>query len=155
MGANVPVKEAPAAVTVLIGDIHGHYVRLVHLWERIEAAVGPEDFPTATIVFLGDFNDRGPRTKDVLEWLSTLDDRYPDQRHVYLCGNHDFSFASFIGALPPFEKPEGFSFADTWKGYEKDAEKEGWWTGAGMEDVHLQVSRGNGPTACEEAQGVS
>ncbi|CAI7749584.1 unnamed protein product [Closterium sp. NIES-53] len=132
-------QEAPK-LTICVGDIHGHYVRLVNLWKRLEAKAG-DDFATCTVIFLGDFNDRGPRTKDVIEWLVGLPERYPQQKHVFLAGNHDFSFASFIGALPRFQPPSGFKFSETWRGAEKDEEREGWWKGDDMENVHLQGRR--------------
>jgi hypothetical protein len=55
---------------------------------------------TALVIFLGDYNDRGPHTRRVLNFLLALPTRYPAQRHVFLCGNHDLAFVAFVGALP-------------------------------------------------------
>jgi hypothetical protein len=63
---------------------------------------------TALVIFLGDYNDRGPHTRRVLNFLLALPTRYPAQRHVFLCGNHDLAFAAFVGALPP--PPNGSPF---------------------------------------------
>jgi hypothetical protein len=59
--------------------------------------LGPA-FSTATVIFLGDYNDRGPQVGGVIDWLVFLDKRYPKQKHVFLAGNHDFSFAGEVSA---------------------------------------------------------
>jgi hypothetical protein len=47
-----------------IGDIHGHLDRLEILWQKLEDAVGVERLQhQSTVVFLGDYCDRGPNTK--------------------------------------------------------------------------------------------
>lgn len=130
-------KKNPRTV-ICVGDIHGHMHRLRELWRNLEAKVGSESFNTATVIFLGDYNDRGPDTKQVLEFLIALPHLYPEQRHVFLCGNHDFGFASFVGALPPL--PHGFEYTSTWPEFEHNEEREGWWSGPGQEEIHLQVS---------------
>jgi hypothetical protein len=125
---------------ICVGDIHGHIHRLRELWRNLEAKVGSESFNTATVIFLGDYNDRGPNTKQVLEFLIALPHLYPEQRHVFLCGNHDFAFASFVGALPPL--PQGFRYSSTWPEFEENEDREGWWSGPGQEEIHLQVRAG-------------
>lgn len=130
-------KKNPRTV-ICVGDIHGHIHRLRDLWRNLEAKVGSELFNTSTVIFLGDYNDRGPDTKQVLEFLIALPHLYPEQRHVFLCGNHDFAFAAFVGALPPL--PHGFEYSSTWPEFEHNEEREGWWSGPGQEEIHLQVS---------------
>jgi hypothetical protein len=87
-------------MTICVGDLHGHLDRLRDLWRNLERKLGAEAFRSATVIFLGDYNDRGPDTKGVLDFLVSLPQRYPEQRHVFLCGNHDFAFAAFLGVLP-------------------------------------------------------
>eukprot|EP00271_Cylindrocystis_brebissonii_P005020 TRINITY_DN16976_c0_g1_i1.p1 TRINITY_DN16976_c0_g1~~TRINITY_DN16976_c0_g1_i1.p1 ORF type:complete len:335 (+),score=24.67 TRINITY_DN16976_c0_g1_i1:462-1466(+) len=143
--------QAPLApdvpITICIGDIHGHFEPLLALWTNLEEEVGQSAFETCTVLFLGDYCDRGPRTKDVYEWLVTLKARHPFQKHFFLCGNHDFAFAAFIGALP--EPHEGFSEAFdwtvTWREFEPQREvQEGWWKGEGVEKMHVQGRRWGG-----------
>jgi serine/threonine protein phosphatase 1 len=63
-----------------IGDIHGCLPAL----ETLLAAMGPQ--PQDTLVLLGDYVDRGPQTRGVIERLLTLN----EQCHmVPLLGNHD------------------------------------------------------------------
>ncbi len=49
--------------TVVIGDIAGQYDALMRLVARL-----PKD---AEIVLVGDLNDRGPKSKEVIEWAMT------------------------------------------------------------------------------------
>ena len=56
----------PTEPVVAIGDIHGQ-IDMLHLaLERIEAEGGPD----AHVVFLGDYVDRGPDSRGVVELLS-------------------------------------------------------------------------------------
>jgi serine/threonine protein phosphatase 1 len=69
--------------TFAIGDIHGE---TQHLFKLLSC------FPTLseddTLVFLGDYLDRGPRSKDVVEYLMSLPARTP-AKVVCLRGNHE------------------------------------------------------------------
>jgi serine/threonine protein phosphatase 1 len=63
-----------------IGDIHGCFAAL-------EALVQYAPYDEAeTVVFLGDYVDRGPRSREVLDWLIGQQKR---RRIVALRGNHD------------------------------------------------------------------
>ncbi|KAL2502994.1 Calcineurin-like metallo-phosphoesterase superfamily protein [Forsythia ovata] len=126
-------------VVCCIGDIHGFITKLHNLWFNLENQVGPSDFQTAQIIFLGDYCDRGPDTKKVIDFLISLPSKYPKQSHVFLCGNHDLAFAAFLGLLP--SPPDGSSFSETWKEYEMNETREGWYKGEGYENMHLQGRR--------------
>lgn len=65
-----------------IGDIHGEYDLLVDLLAQMDS---PE--PT-TIVFLGDYIDRGPKSRQVLELLIRGPDT-PNHTWIALKGNHE------------------------------------------------------------------
>ncbi|XP_020106857.1 uncharacterized protein LOC109723057 [Ananas comosus] len=137
-----PPPPDPDRTVICIGDIHGLFSKLRRLWANLEAAVGGAAFETALVVFLGDYCDRGPETREVLEFLVSLPARYPRQRHVYLCGNHDLAFAAFVGALPP--PPDGSPFSATWEEYVASEAHEGWFTGEGYEAMHVQGRRWGG-----------
>lgn len=49
--------------TIAIGDIHGNLAALDHLLAQVQSAVAPGD----TIVFLGDYIDRGPDVKGCVD----------------------------------------------------------------------------------------
>lgn len=68
---------APHGLAV-VGDIHGRRDRL----ERVLAQLPAE----RTLVFLGDYVDRGPDSRQVIERLIDLEQR---RRCVLLCGNHE------------------------------------------------------------------
>ena len=72
---------------IAIGDIHGCLVSLKKLIELI----APE--PGEQFVFLGDFIDRGNRSKEVIEYLIEL-------KSVYSChfimGNHELMFLDYL-----------------------------------------------------------
>ncbi|KAM7526089.1 hypothetical protein LguiA_015991 [Lonicera macranthoides] len=126
-------------VVVCIGDIHGYIIKLQNLWSNLETQIHPSDFQTALVIFLGDYCDRGPDTRKVIDFLISLPSKYPKQTHVFIAGNHDFAFAAFVGALP---KPgDGSEFWETWKEYKESEEREGWYKGDGYEKMHLQGRR--------------
>lgn len=65
--------------TLAIGDIHGSLTAL-------RVLLGELDVERDQLVFLGDYIDRGPDSREVLQ---TLIDLSADSRHVFLRGNHD------------------------------------------------------------------
>src|SRR5690554_5582241 len=86
---------APAAMRIYaIGDIHGRFDLLAQMHERIMGEVerdGPDDW---RIVYLGDYVDRGPETRQVLEFLS--DATATEPRIIALAGNHDTGMSDFL-----------------------------------------------------------
>uniref|UniRef100_A0A7N0RHJ6 Calcineurin-like phosphoesterase domain-containing protein n=1 Tax=Kalanchoe fedtschenkoi TaxID=63787 RepID=A0A7N0RHJ6_KALFE len=127
---------------ICIGDIHGYISKLQSLWSNLQSRVPPPQFQSALIIFLGDYCDRGPHTRQVLDFLISLPSKHPHQTHVFLSGNHDFAFAAFVGALPP--PPDGSEFKDTWEEFAASEEREGWFKGEGYEKMHLQGRRWSG-----------
>ena len=66
-----------------IGDIHGCKTELEKLLSKIEPSVREEDY----IVFLGDYVDRGPDSKGVIDVVIQTMDTH--KRTVALRGNHE------------------------------------------------------------------
>lgn len=126
-------------IVICVGDIHGYVEKLRSLWSELESAVGSTVFSSATIIFLGDYCDRGPDTRHVISFLLSLPSLYPRQQHVFLAGNHDFAFSAFLLLLPP--PPNGTHLKDTWKEFEANEEREGWYKGEKYEEMHLQGRR--------------
>lgn len=78
-----------------VGDIHGKIDLLTGLMARIRADVGRAETPgPKTLVFMGDYVDRGEASRQVLEYLSDLD--IPGCKIVYLRGNHEQQMVDFI-----------------------------------------------------------
>ncbi len=71
-----------------IGDIHGCYDKLRRLMERL-----PYDPQVDTLVFLGDYIDRGIRSRDVLTYLCQL--RRTSKNVVMLIGNHEYMMLEY------------------------------------------------------------
>ena len=76
--------------TCIIGDIHGSYNSLAALLQLVEHRA-------ETIVFLGDYIDRGPDSKIVVELVLQLKRERP---HVItLLGNHEFMLLNYLAGL--------------------------------------------------------
>ncbi|MDK2785515.1 MAG: serine/threonine protein phosphatase 1 [Thermotoga sp.] len=67
-------------MTYAVGDIHGCFFALKALLEKLP--LGKED----ELVFLGDYVDRGPNSKEVVEFLMELSRHH---RCIFLRGNHE------------------------------------------------------------------
>jgi serine/threonine protein phosphatase 1 len=68
-----------------IGDIHGCLEPLRRLMDQIHVSEMDE------VVFIGDYVDRGPDSKGVIDYLLTLQGRY-----TFLMGNHERMFLDFL-----------------------------------------------------------
>lgn len=77
-----------------IGDIHGQLDMLHDALNKIEADGGPD----ARVVFLGDYVDRGPDSRGVLDLLIT--GKRAGRNWTTLLGNHDRMFAWFMRDYP-------------------------------------------------------
>ena len=78
-----------AARTFVIGDIHGCPDEVSCLLDTLV----PTD--SDTVVFLGDYIDRGPSPKAVVDRLLRL--RHEGPHCVFLKGNHEDMFLAFLG----------------------------------------------------------
>jgi serine/threonine protein phosphatase 1 len=74
-----------AVLTYAIGDIHGSYTKLANLLRHCIDHCG-ENY--ARFVFLGDYVDRGKRSRDVVTLLIETQAKWPSQV-VCLMGNHE------------------------------------------------------------------
>uniref|UniRef100_A0A7S3ARZ9 Calcineurin-like phosphoesterase domain-containing protein n=1 Tax=Haptolina ericina TaxID=156174 RepID=A0A7S3ARZ9_9EUKA len=92
-------EKAFTTRVICVSDIHGQRKQLAALWEALTRHMGAELAHT-TVVFLGDYCDRGPDTKGVIDWLIELRRTHSAPVH-FIAGNHDFGFAAFLGCLPP------------------------------------------------------
>jgi serine/threonine protein phosphatase 1 len=75
-----------------IGDIHGRLDMLDELLEQIEGDCGGLD--NAQLIFLGDYVDRGPDSRGVIEKLIHLKRMHKDT--VFLKGNHEAIMLDFL-----------------------------------------------------------
>ena len=78
-----------------VGDIHGCYDKLRRLLDKI-----PIDFAQDTLLFIGDYIDRGPNSFDVVEHLVKLKRQFPAT--VFLKGNHEDMFENYLDGSDRF-----------------------------------------------------
>jgi len=74
-------------ITCVIGDIHGCHDSLTRLLQKVLHRAD-------TLVFLGDYVDRGPQSKEVVATILSLCTTHP--RVVPLMGNHDHLFLQYL-----------------------------------------------------------
>lgn len=74
----------------VVPDIHGEYNKLLNVMEKINEVRKPDE----TIVFLGDYIDRGDCSKDVVNYVFNLISN--DDNIVALLGNHDDEFYNIM-----------------------------------------------------------
>ncbi len=74
-----------AILTYAIGDIHGSFTKLVNLLRHVTRHCDGHDF---RIVFLGDYIDRGRRSREAVNLLMETQTSLPEQV-VCLKGNHE------------------------------------------------------------------
>lgn len=71
-----------------VGDIHGCLDHLERLMSRVEPTLADR------IIFLGDYIDRGPNGKGVIDYLVDFGRLFPET--VFLKGNHEAMFLDFL-----------------------------------------------------------
>ena len=71
-----------------IGDIHGCYDKLISLMDRL-----PFDLHSDTLIFLGDYINRGSQSKEVIEYLLKL--KQSSENIIFLKGNHEHALLEY------------------------------------------------------------
>ena len=79
-----------------VGDIHGRLDLLDRLIAAMRVDVMESDAHTVTWVFMGDYVDRGPRTREVVDRLLSI--QGGEIETVFLKGNHEDALLNFLDA---------------------------------------------------------
>ena len=89
----------------LIGDIHGYGETLVELLEKLgyAKADGIYRHPDRQVIFLGDFVDRGPQQREVIEVVRPMID---SGAALSVMGNHEFNAIAYF--TPDPDAPDEF-----------------------------------------------
>jgi serine/threonine protein phosphatase 1 len=103
--------------TFVVGDIHGHATKLRGLMPHLEERAQPGD----ALVFVGDYIDRGPDSRGVVDMVLGYRNGGWDGPVVTLKGNHEELMLDFMEREPRYD-PEiwiqngGFETADSYTG---------------------------------------
>ena len=83
----------------LIGDIHGHSKPLIELLEKLDycSESGVYRHPRRKVIFLGDFIDRGPNQREVIEIVRPMID---EDAALSVMGNHEFNAVAYYAKDP-------------------------------------------------------
>lgn len=119
-GEKPRAESAPAGARLYaIGDIHGCAALLDRLLRLIEADIGGVG---AQLIFLGDYVDRGPDSRGVIDRLLEVKARLPNT--VFLKGNHEQAMLDFLRQARNNEEwlhwggdktLESYGVSDIWK----------------------------------------
>jgi serine/threonine protein phosphatase 1 len=80
-----------------VGDIHGRFDLLEALYAEISRDVRAAPPGRSVEIFIGDYVDRGPRSRDVIEWMVTAP-LVTDER-ICLLGNHEDLMAAALADI--------------------------------------------------------
>ena len=86
-------------VIYAVGDLHGRLDLLSLMYEAIAADLKQRGAHDWRIVHLGDYVDRGPDSKSVIDFLI---EARRDAHIMLLAGNHDTGFLDFLDSGDPF-----------------------------------------------------
>ena len=89
----------------LIGDIHGHSETLVELLTKLDykPVDGVYHHPDRQVIFLGDFIDRGPNQRGVIDIVRPMID---GGAALSVMGNHEFNAVAWF--TPDPDNPDGY-----------------------------------------------
>jgi serine/threonine protein phosphatase 1 len=88
-----------------IGDIHGCYQELMALYKQLlEAGLQPEK---DTVVFIGDYMDRGPDSKKVIDQLIEWHKQY--SHWIFIYGNHEDIFLNWYYGKQNYQEDSQWS----------------------------------------------
>jgi serine/threonine protein phosphatase 1 len=112
-----PTGNVDGQLIYAIGDIHGCYDQLrTLLAEIVRDAQSHANGRTTTLVFCGDYVDRGPASRDVLDALCWLERKRPFHLQ-FLLGNHEQVMLNYLTAPAENAAWLHFGAADTLLSY--------------------------------------
>src|ERR1700733_12418927 len=109
-GFSLPLGVSPDAEIFAVGDIHGRSDLLVALID--EAGRGPKLRDKRTIVFVGDFVDRGPDSLGTIDLAMAAKARVGADEAIALMGNHETMMRLALDPETPWD--DAIDAFDTW-----------------------------------------
>jgi diadenosine tetraphosphatase ApaH/serine/threonine PP2A family protein phosphatase len=107
-GRGQPAQVPHGTRIYAVGDVHGRADLLAQLFGGIDADLEANPTPRAVHVFLGDYIDRGPASREVLDSLIVRSRRHET---IFLKGNHEVLIEQFLQkprTLPLWRHVGGF-----------------------------------------------
>ncbi|MGA7713020.1 MAG: metallophosphoesterase family protein [Rhizomicrobium sp.] len=111
---SAPPRVPDGTRVYAVGDIHGRLDLLEILLTKISAHAGTAERQNS-LVFLGDYVDRGQQSKQVIDHLLGLS--WPGWKMVFLRGNHDQAILDFLEDAAFYRVWKDFGAADTLVSY--------------------------------------
>lgn len=109
-------RGAASSRAYAIGDIHGRLDLLIAILEKIEADNAAREPAKTYLIFLGDFVDRGPDSRGVIEQLANRSRPYA--KNIFLMGNHEEFFLNVLsgdeGSVQPWLAYGGTQCAESY-----------------------------------------
>ena len=140
-----PNGRVPAGrLVVAIGDTHGRLDLLERLWPKIEAVARVSAARERTLIFLGDYVDRGLQSRQLVDRLLA---GFAGFETVFLKGNHDETLVQFLDDPQLGEVWRNFGGLETLRSYGVQHKPGGDWAQARAEfaaripDAHLKFFR--------------
>jgi len=89
-----PKTLPPGERVYAVGDIHGRADLCADMQALIRSHMAQTPSASVTVVWLGDYVDRGPSTREVIDLLLAFAEKR--MRSVFLMGNHEEALLSFL-----------------------------------------------------------
>jgi serine/threonine protein phosphatase 1 len=101
-------------LVVAVGDVHGRLDLFERLWSQIESAARLSAARQRTLVFLGDYVDRGLQSRQLIDRLLA---GFPGFETIFLKGNHDETLLQFLDDPKLGEVWRNFGGIETLRSY--------------------------------------
>ena len=111
-------------LVVAVGDVHGRLDLLERLWGSIEAVARVSAARERTLVFVGDYIDRGLQSRQVVDRLL---EGFAGFETVFLKGNHDETLVQFLADPQLGEGWRNFGGLETLRSYGVQHKPGGEW----------------------------
>lgn len=105
--------SAPADTRIYaIGDVHGYDDALERMLHKIKQHQRRHPVANSIIVMLGDYSSRGPHSNRVMQRLAEEREKQSvdSVRRVFLLGDHDIAFKSFMNTIRPVSIDANLAF---------------------------------------------
>lgn len=99
-----PQSLPQGSVIFAVGDIHGHADELAALQQLIAAEIASSREPNPSVVYLGDYIDRGPAVDRTLDLLLAEAKRQDHVQRTFLVGNHDQFLVEVLKSSPELDR---------------------------------------------------